>query len=202
LAVGAVTDRLTLSRDESKVLEFIDNIRCKQERKVAAARMMQNGWRAYVREREVYEKKHGFPPPEQERPQNRILNQPVGLSPTQSPIQSPSHSTTALHVTLLWSILQVTILHSFGVGCSELSPMLTVLLVAQRYYKAALDYAQMRGETVNGISTDVALTVTENAVLIRKVNSNLEDLDKKMAEMHNMIKTAVLGGASTKSTRW
>jgi hypothetical protein len=147
LAVGAVTDRLTLSRDESKVLEFIDNIRCKQERKVAAARMMQNGWRAYVREREVYEKKHGFPPPEQERPQNRILNQP-------------------------------------------------------RYYKAALDYAQMRGETVNGISTDVALTVTENAVLIRKVNSNLEDLDKKMAEMHNMIKTAVLGGASTKSTRW
>jgi hypothetical protein len=147
LAVGAVTDRLTLSRDESKVLEFIDNIRSKQERKVAAARMMQNGWRAYVREREVYEKKHGFPPPEQERPQNRILNQP-------------------------------------------------------RYYKAALDYAQMRGETVNGISTDVALTVTENAVLIRKVNSNLEDLDKKMAEMHNMIKTAVLGGASTKSTRW
>lgn len=73
---------------------------------------------------------------------------------------------------------------------------------AQRYYKAALDYAQMRGETVNGISTDVALTVTENAVLIRKVNSNLEDLDKKMADMHNMIKTAVLGGASTKSTRW
>jgi len=30
LAVGAVTDRLTLSRDESKVLEFIDNIRNKQ----------------------------------------------------------------------------------------------------------------------------------------------------------------------------
>jgi hypothetical protein len=111
LAVGAVTDRLTLSRDESKVLEFIDNIRSKQERKVAAARMMQNGWRAYVREREVYEKKHGFPPPEQERPQNRILNQPVGLSPTptQSPTQSPTHSTTALLVTLLCSILEVTL---------------------------------------------------------------------------------------------
>ena len=30
LAVGAVTDRLTLSRDESKVLEFIENIRNKQ----------------------------------------------------------------------------------------------------------------------------------------------------------------------------
>jgi len=147
LAVGAVTDRLTLTRDESKVLEFIDNIRNKQERKVAAARMLQNGWRAYVKEREMYEKKHGFPPPEQDRPQNRILNQP-------------------------------------------------------RYYKAALDYAQMRGESVNGISTDVALTVTENAVSIKRINSNLEDLDKKLAEMHNMIKTAVLGGASTKSTRW
>lgn len=32
LAVGAVTDRLTLSRDESKVLEFIENIRAKQVR--------------------------------------------------------------------------------------------------------------------------------------------------------------------------
>lgn len=41
---------------------------------------------------------------------------------------------------------------------------------AQRYYKAALDYAQMRGEGVNGISTDVALTVTENAVMIKRVS--------------------------------
>lgn len=39
----------------------------------------------------------------------------------------------------------------------------------QRFYKAALDYSQMRGHTVTGISTDVALTVTENAVLIKRV---------------------------------
>lgn len=32
LAVSAVTDRLTLSRDESKVLDFIDNINSKQAR--------------------------------------------------------------------------------------------------------------------------------------------------------------------------
>lgn len=33
-------------------------------------------------------------------------------------------------------------------------------------------------------------------------DANLEDLEKKLAEMNNMIKTAVLGGASTKSTKW
>ena len=44
-----------------------------------------------------------------------------------------------------------------------------------------------------GISTDVALTVTENAVGIRRVQSQMEELEKKMTDMHNMIKTAVLG---------
>ena len=53
-----------------------------------------------------------------------------------------------------------------------------------------------------GISTDVALTVTENSVGIRRVQTQMEELEKKMTDMHNMIKTAVLGGASTKSTKW
>lgn len=53
-----------------------------------------------------------------------------------------------------------------------------------------------------GISTDVALTVTENSVGIRRVQAQMEELEKKMTDMHNMIKTAVLGGASTKSTKW
>jgi hypothetical protein len=46
-----------------------------------------------------------------------------------------------------------------------------------------------------GISTDVALTVTENAVGIRRVQSHMEELEKKMTDMHNMIKTAVLGSS-------
>ena len=46
-----------------------------------------------------------------------------------------------------------------------------------------------------GISTDVALTVTENAVGIRRVQSQMEELEKKMTDMHNMIKTAVLGSS-------
>jgi len=144
LAVGAVTDRLTLSRDESKVLEFIENIRNKQDRKVAAAKMLQNGWRAY------HEQKAKKPKPYAEEggePENSILNEPL-------------------------------------------------------FYKAALQYAQMRAESVNGISTDVALTVTENSVGIRRVQAQMEELEKKMTDMQNMIKTAVLGGASTKSTKW
>jgi len=46
---------------------------------------------------------------------------------------------------------------------------------------------------VAGISTDVALTVTENSVGIRRVQAQMEELEKKMTDMHNMIKTAVLG---------
>jgi hypothetical protein len=144
LAVGAVTDRLTLSRDESKVLEFIDNIRNKQERKVAAAKMLQNGWRAY---HEQKAKKPKFDSEGGGVPENSILNEPL-------------------------------------------------------FYKAALQYAQMRAESVNGISTDVALTVTENSVGIRRMQAQMEELEKKMTDMQNMIKTAVLGGASTKSTKW
>merc|ERR1712216_511474 len=141
LAVGAVTDRLTLSRDESKVLEFIENIRNKQDRKIAAAKMLQHGQRA---ERGA---KGGRLVDESGLPENSILNEPL-------------------------------------------------------FYKAALQYAQMRAESVNGISTDVALTVTENSVGIRRVQAQMEELEKKLTDMHNMIKTAVLGGASTKSTKW
>ena len=46
---------------------------------------------------------------------------------------------------------------------------------------------------MTGISTDVALTVTENSVGIRRVQAQMEELEKKMSDMHNMIKTAVLG---------
>ena len=46
---------------------------------------------------------------------------------------------------------------------------------------------------VAGISIDVALTVTENSVGIRRVQAQMEELEKKMTDMHNMIKTAVLG---------
>jgi len=145
LAVGAVTDRLTLSRDESKVLEFIENIRNKQERKIAAAKMLQHGWRAYYTQRG--------------KKDAQSLHDPMGV---------PENS----------------------------------ILTEPLFYKAALQYAQMRSESVNGISTDVALTVTENAVGIRRVQAHMEELEKKMTDMHNMIKTAVLGGASTKSTRW
>ena len=60
----------------------------------------------------------------------------------------------------------------------------------------------MRSESVNGISTDVALTVTENSVGIRRVQAQMDDMEKKMADMHAMIKTAVLGGAATKSAKW
>ena len=41
----------------------------------------------------------------------------------------------------------------------------------------------------------MALTVTENAVGIRRVQSQMEELEKKMTDMHNMIKTAVLGSS-------
>ncbi len=44
-----------------------------------------------------------------------------------------------------------------------------------------------------GISTDVALTVTENSVGIRRMQAQMEELEKKMTDMQNMIKTAVLG---------
>ena len=57
------------------------------------------------------------------------------------------------------------------------------------FYKAALSYAQMRAESVNGISTDVALTVTENSVGIRRMQAQMEELEKKMPEMHKMIQT-------------
>jgi hypothetical protein len=147
LAVGAVTDRLTLSRDESKVLEFIENIRNKQDRKIAAAKMLQHGWRAYHGQLAKKGAKGGRLVDESGVPENSILNEPL-------------------------------------------------------FYKAALQYAQMRAESVNGISTDVALTVTENSVGIRRVQAQMEELEKKMSDMHNMIKTAVLGGASTKSTKW
>ena len=147
LAVGAVTDRLTLSRDESKVLEFIENIRNKQDRKIAAAKMLQHGWRAYHGQLAKRGAKGGRLVDESGLPENSILNEPL-------------------------------------------------------FYKAALQYAQMRAESVNGISTDVALTVTENSVGIRRVQAQMEELEKKLTDMHNMIKTAVLGGASTKSTKW
>mmetsp|Transcript_64661 Transcript_64661/g.134810 ORF Transcript_64661/g.134810 Transcript_64661/m.134810 type:complete len:153 (-) Transcript_64661:279-737(-) len=142
LAVGAVTDRLTLSRDESKVLEFLDNIKSKQERKRAATRMLQNGWRAYHRF-----KKEKQSPDEGGFPGNTILRDAT-------------------------------------------------------FYSSALQYAQMRRESITGISTDVALTVTENSVGIRRMQTQMEELEKKMTDMHNMIKTAVLGGASTKSNKW
>jgi len=149
LAVGAVTDRLTLSRDESKVLEFIENIRAKQDRKILAAKMLQHGWRAYHSQRAKMDHPHRQKIKDSESgvPENSILNEPL-------------------------------------------------------FYKAALHYAQMRAESVDGISTDVALTVTENSVGIRRVQAQMEELEKKMTDMHNMIKTAVLGGASTKSTKW
>ena len=47
--------------------------------------------------------------------------------------------------------------------------------------------------TTAGISTDVALTVTENSVGIRRMQAQMEELEKKMTDMQNMIKTAVLG---------
>jgi len=59
----------------------------------------------------------------------------------------------------------------------------------------------MRSESVGrwsaGISTDVALTVTENSVGIRRVQAQMEELEKKMTDMQNMIKTAVLGTSHT-----
>ena len=126
-------DRLTLSRDESKVLEFIENIRSKQERKIAAAKMLQSGWRAYhgqiAKGGRLVDETH-----ESGVPANSILNEPL-------------------------------------------------------FYKAALSYAQMRAESVNGISTDVALTVTENSVGIRRMQAQMEELEKKMPEMHKMIQT-------------
>ena len=93
LAVGAVTDRLTLSRDESKVLEFIENIRNKQERKIAAAKMLQHGWRAYYTQRGKKDAQSLHDP--MGVPENSILSEPL-------------------------------------------------------FYKAALQYAQMRSESVNG----------------------------------------------------
>ncbi|EKX43121.1 hypothetical protein GUITHDRAFT_110850 [Guillardia theta CCMP2712] len=147
LAVGAVTDRLTLSRDESKVLEFIENIRSKQERKSAAAQMLQHAWRAY---------------------QSQL---------------SKKHQKGNKHA------------YESGVGENN-------ILYEPLFYKAALHYSQMRAESVNGISTDVALTVTENAVGIKHMQNQMEELERKLTDMHNMIKTAVLGGASTKSTKW
>ena len=47
-----------------------------------------------------------------------------------------------------------------------------------------------------GISTDVALTVTENSVGIRRMQAQMEELEKKMTDMQNMIKTAVLGACA------
>lgn len=148
LAVGAVTDRLTLSRDESKVLEFLDNIRSKQERKAVAGRLLQNGWRAYQTvNTNLKLPENRKMPDENAAPRNNILRDP-------------------------------------------------------KFYQSALQYAQLRRESVSGISTDVALTVTENSVGIRRMQTQMEELEKKMTDMHNMIKTAVLGGASTKSNKW
>jgi len=73
LAVGAVTDRLTLTRDESKVLEFMDNIRTKQDRKAAAAKMLQHSWRAYARVHNEQKQKYARLPTEHGVPENSIL---------------------------------------------------------------------------------------------------------------------------------
>jgi len=142
LAVGSVTERLTLTRDESKVLEFIESIRNTQDRKTAAARMLQQGLKSYI-------KNSGKGGPR---------NAEAGFSGT--------------------------------------------FLSAPPFYKAAMEYARIRREGVNGISTDVALTVTETSVSIRRLQTQMEALEAKLSDMHDLIKTAALGGAQTKTTRW
>jgi len=145
LAVGSVTERLALTRDESKVLEFIESIRTTQERKMAAARMLQRGVKSYLK----------------------------------------SRNGNSRHSHLL----------------SE-SGFNSTFLSDPSFYKAALEYARMRREGQNGISTDVALTVTETSVSIHRLQTQMEALESKLADMHDLIKTAALGGAQTKSTRW
>lgn len=141
LAVGSVTERLTLTRDESKVLEFIESIRNTQDRKTAAARMLQQGLKSYLKT-----SKQG--------------------------------------------------------GRSAEAGANVAFLSAPNFYKAALEYARIRREGVNGISTDVALTVTETSVSIRRLQTQMEALEAKLSDMHDLIKTAALGGAQTKTTRW
>jgi hypothetical protein len=140
LAVGSVTERLTLTRDESKVLEFIESIRNTQDRKTTAARMLQQGLKAYLKSA------------------NKTAPREAGFNGT--------------------------------------------FLSAPSFYKAALEYAKIRREGVNGISTDVALTVTETSVSIRRLQTQMEALEAKLSDMHDLIKTAALGGAQTKTTRW
>jgi len=142
LAVGSVTERLTLTRDESKVLEFIESIRNTQDRKTAAARMLQQGLKSYIKASS----------------KTAPRNAEAGFTGT--------------------------------------------FLSAPPFYKAALEYARIRREGVNGISTDVALTVTETSVSIRRLQTQMEALEAKLADMHDLIKTAALGGAQTKTTRW
>merc|ERR1712072_985555 len=47
LVVNAVTERLSLSRDENKVLDFINDIDQRTEKKESAATVLQRGWIAY-----------------------------------------------------------------------------------------------------------------------------------------------------------
>mmetsp|Transcript_48189 Transcript_48189/g.73365 ORF Transcript_48189/g.73365 Transcript_48189/m.73365 type:complete len:441 (-) Transcript_48189:40-1362(-) len=49
LAVNAVTQRLSLTRDQMKTLEFLQDIEAKQERKHLAAKVIQRGFEAYKR---------------------------------------------------------------------------------------------------------------------------------------------------------
>jgi hypothetical protein len=47
LVVNTVTEKLSLSRDESKVLDFVEDIESRQLRKHTGAQVIQRGWRAY-----------------------------------------------------------------------------------------------------------------------------------------------------------
>jgi len=138
LIVSAVTERLSLRRDEEKVLEFVADLRSRRDRKAAAATLIQTAFRAADDAKRV----PGVPG-------RRIVTHP-GFS------------------------------------------------------AAVLEYSSLRSAGADGISTDVALTTTENNVAINRVLEEVTSIKETIQEMQRRAaSTSPVGGrVTTQSTRF
>jgi len=142
LTVNAVTERLSLTRDESKVLEFIEDVDARRDRRAAGAHVVAHGWRAY-----------------------KQLRQSSGSRP-------PSGDDSRLQKRICFS---------------------------PYFSQACLKYNKLRS-LPRGISTDLPLITTETMVGVKSLQSKVDAMETRVAEMHGLVKSAVPPRPRTMST--